>query len=327
MALNLRDRLKRIHEYNSAPSAPLRSCAKENDLIGLGWKQCGFNVMEREVVLPLPFQPEESLPDYISILIKDLRLRLPEMKDLLFFDLETTGLSTGAGTTAFLAAFGMIKESKLFITQYLLLDYPGENDFLENVLAKLNAENSVIVSYNGKCYDSQIIRSRCLINRMKPPVFLHVDLLHPARRLWKKIIHDCSQSSVETKILGLSRDGDIPGALAPVIWFDFLNTGNTEKLTGICDHNISDIFGLSVMFSAIISIASDLFNTDKYLYDTERLARSVYDFAYRQMVTGNYDIPLELINKAIKVTEPGTLWYSKLKRRKVRLEKLIEKEK
>jgi len=325
---NLRDRLRRIHETKKIENEQEKSIktGDHSDLISLGWKFCGFNVMEREVKMASSFTDIKSLPFGLSILVRDLSFcKLPQIKDFLFFDLETTGLSTGAGTVAFLAAFGKIENSELVITQYLLLDYPGVNDFLENVLARLKTEDAVIVSYNGKSYDSQIIKTMCLMNRIKPPLFRHVDLLHPARRLWKTIIQDCSQGSVESKILGISRENDIPGALAPEIWFDFLKTANTDRLMGICNHNLSDIYGLSVILSVMILIASDLFNTEKICYDTERLSRSVYAYAYRQMITGSYDTPLFLINKAINAAEPGTVLYNKLIRRKIHLEKKINK--
>lgn len=109
------------------------------------------------------------------------------------------------------------------------------------------------------------------MNRIKPPEYKHADLLFPARRLWKNIIQDCSQSSIETRILGLDRSGDIPGALAPDIWFEFLKTGRTDKLTGICDHNTADITGLASILAAMVMIAKDPFDA-KYDYDTGRLA-------------------------------------------------------
>jgi len=316
---NLRDRLKRIRGTKKS-EGNLKASLVTLD----GWDSCGFNVLKRQINVLSPLKNIKNLPQNLSIIIPDLAAnKLPVKEDFLFFDLETTGLSGGAGTVAFLAAFGRVFAGKLQITQYLLLDYPGENDFLEHVLTELRTENAVIVSYNGKCFDSQIIKTRCLMNRIKPPIYLHADLLHPARRLWKSIIQDCSQSSVEKNILGIDRIDDIPGSLAPEIWFEFLKTGATERLMGICDHNLTDIKGLAGILTAMISIAGDLFKTDKFNYDIERIARSVYIYAYRQMVIGNYKKPLELVKLALNALEPDTLWYDKLTRRKLRLERRI----
>jgi len=282
MAVNLRDRLKRIHENKNiprfdAPKDVSSSVSQEEDcpsLIKLGWKSCGYKTLKREIDVSSPYEKNCTLPRALAVLVPDLAGRaLPKIEDFLFFDLETSGLYGGAtGTIAFLAAFGrVLSNGKLHITQYLLLDYPGEDDFLQNAIAELNREGAVIVSYNGKCFDSQIIKTRCLMNRIKPPEYWHVDLLHPARRLWKNIIQDCSQKSVESNILGLNRIDDIPGSLAPEIWFEFLKTWETERLMGVCDHNLSDITGLASILSAIISIAENPFSA-KYNYDVGHLA-------------------------------------------------------
>ncbi|MDR0583932.1 MAG: ribonuclease H-like domain-containing protein [Treponema sp.] len=207
--------------------------------------------------------------------------RPPAPEDLLFFDLETTGLSGGAGTVAFLAAFGrpvrrgrnIPRRHELRITQYLLLDYPGEYDFLEALLGEFVIRPPLVVSYNGKSFDSQILKTRCLMNGIPAPEYLHADLLHPARRLWKRPLGDCSQAAIERGALGLDRSGDTPGALAPEIWFAFLRSGETAPLLGICDHNRRDITGLAGIFTAINQIAADPRGlVQKYNYDIENAA-------------------------------------------------------
>jgi len=277
MAANLRDRLKRIQEQKKSETALKTEKPSPSDdscLTLIGWESCGFKTVKREVTVDSPFLSIKSLPAALAVIVPDLAWReLPSIEDFLFFDLETTGLSGGAGTTAFLAAFGKHgRDGKLHITQYLLLDYPGENDFLAAVLAEFKNENSVIVSYNGKCFDSQILKTRCLMNRIKPPEYFHADLLHPSRRLWKNIINDCSQGSVEARILGINRENDISGALAPDIWFEFLKTGRTERLFGICDHNCADIAGLSSILAAMVKIASDPLGCEEPIFDLERFA-------------------------------------------------------
>jgi hypothetical protein len=208
----------------------------------------------------------------------------------LFFDLETTGLSIGAGTTAFLAAFGLPERgppvegrgtglgegayARIQITQYLLLDYPGESDFLEALRGELKASHT-LVSYNGKSFDSQILKNRCLMNGMVLPVLDHVDLLFSARRLWKGVLPNCSQGTVETEILSLDRRGDLPGAFAPEAWFTFLRSGDAAALLQICDHNIRDIVGLASLFGCLCRIAADpLGEGERYSADMEQLAFS-----------------------------------------------------
>ena len=311
MAANLRDRLKRIQELRKDEAAHRNESPSPADvsvLTRMGWEACGYQVVKREVTAASPFKSMESLPAALAILVPDLAGRgLPSIEDFLFFDLETTGLSGGAGTLAFLAAFGKPRAGgELRITQYLLLDYPGENDFLDAVLNEFKNESPVITSYNGKCFDSQILKTRCLMNRKRPPEYFHADLLHPSRRLWKSIINDCSQGSVEARILGLSRENDIPGSLAPEIWFEFLRTGETEKLFGICDHNIFDITGLSSILAAMISIASDPLGCEEFIFDLERLALYWRGFLRRRGIV-NEELQItgdELLRRAAEEKYP-----------------------
>jgi len=126
--------------------------------------------LKREFRRPLKFEIPDELPDALAVIVQDFTMQRIKgdqimTNDLLLFDLETTGLSGGAGTIAFLAAFGrFVPPAEIAITQYLLLDYPGEPDFLELVAGEF-ATNAppFMVSYNGKSFDSQILRSRLLM--------------------------------------------------------------------------------------------------------------------------------------------------------------------
>ena len=251
------------------------------------WKEAGFMTLKREISLKLPAPQLPAfplgLPSELAVLVPDFIKAgagcMPAPGELVFFDLETTGLSGGAGTIAFLSAFGRFAGNDgLNITQYLLLDYPGEADFVELAVRELSPSggNGVlpfIVSYNGKCFDSQILKTRCLMNGIAPPQYFHVDLLHPARRLWKKQLSDCSQATIEVSALGLDRSGDIPGAFAPDIWFSFLRSGNNRELLSVCDHNMKDIKGLARLFLAFAEIAAAPMKLrNRYQYDIESLA-------------------------------------------------------
>jgi uncharacterized protein YprB with RNaseH-like and TPR domain len=289
MGQNLRARLSRI---KAAGNTEVKVLPKEEksgniekdfgpDSILSGWNRTGYKTLSRTLITEFLF----ALPDFFTpplcILAPDLfrcHPNMPAPGDLLFFDLETTGLSGGAGTVAFLAAFGRFKKQSLEITQYLLLDYPGEADFIEAVIKEFNVpgisgKNPIVVSYNGKSFDSQILKTRCLMNGVTPPDFFHADLLHPARHLWKNCLPDCSQATIETQILGLDRTGDISGAEAPDIWFNFLKTGETSALLDICEHNKKDICGLASLFIALADIAiAPLEAVQRYKFDLGSLA-------------------------------------------------------
>jgi uncharacterized protein YprB with RNaseH-like and TPR domain len=304
MGENLRSRLQRIREArvaapgsvgaaaSAAADVPDRGADTEAAfpaaLPGSDWTGAGYLTAKRSVTMALPLALPAELPRSLGILVPDL-LRYgpvpPKPADLFFFDLETTGLSTGPGVVAFLAAFGRLDKGSLRVDQHLLLDYPGEPDFLEALLGEFApceapGEASIrpgkpplVVSYNGKSFDSQLLRTRCLMNGFQPPSFAHADMLHPSRRLWKRVLGSCSQASIETAALGLDRGADVPGSMAPDIWFSFLKTGDPAELAGVCDHNARDIFGLTAIFSALCGIAADPFaGGEQFHCDSESIA-------------------------------------------------------
>jgi uncharacterized protein YprB with RNaseH-like and TPR domain len=286
MSMDLRARLRRYRDTRKFSASTIeetkpRHIIEEEKGSWPDWKEVGFKTLKREVLLELKAPLPEAFPAALPIVVPDLlRLgRIPSPEDLLFFDLETTGLSGGAGTLAFLAAFGRFAKSGIsgnvgiLITQYLLLDYPGESDFIERVVGEFATPPPLVVTYNGKCFDSQILKNRCLMNGMTPPEYFHADLLHPSRRLWKRVLPDCSQATIEVSVLGLDRAWDVPGAMAPEIWFSFLRSGDNSELLSICDHNVRDITGLASLFLALAEIAADpLGSSNKFCFDGEALA-------------------------------------------------------
>jgi hypothetical protein len=95
------------------------------------------------------------------------------------------------------------------------------------------------------------------MNGMAPPEYAEADLLHPCRRLWKRVLPSCSQGVIETSILALDREGDIPGSQAPDIWFSFLKNRESADVVRICDHNARDIAGLLGILNALCRIAEN----------------------------------------------------------------------
>lgn len=86
-------------------------------------------------------------------------------EDLLFFDTETTGLSSGAGSVVFLVGMCWIENGGATVEQLFLSDFPGEPGFLSYLNTRFPPER-IFVSYNGKSFDSHILRSRFLMNGM-----------------------------------------------------------------------------------------------------------------------------------------------------------------
>lgn len=170
--------------------------------------------------------------------------------DLVFYDTETTGLSGGAGSVIFLFGAAWCEGGDLAVEQLFLSDFPGEPDFLLAV-RDLMAPYRAFVSYNGKTFDSHLLRTRFRMNRIAWEPGPQVDLLHHARRLWKAVVGDCSLKSMETRVLGFTRELDVAGEDIPLIWLGFLRSGRPGSLPAVFDHNVMDIVSLARLYAVI----------------------------------------------------------------------------
>lgn len=165
------------------------------------------------------------------------------LNDMIFFDTETTGLSSGAGNYIFLLGIINIKNNKITCEQIFLGDFPGEYDFINYISGILPTEK-LYVSYNGKGFDYHALKNRFILHNRELTIINQLDLLYISRRLWKNIIGSCSLTNIEEKVLGIKREEDIPGYEIPDVYFNFLRTGSTEKINKVFDHNYNDILTL-----------------------------------------------------------------------------------
>ncbi|MFH1531127.1 MAG: ribonuclease H-like domain-containing protein [Pseudomonadota bacterium] len=182
-------------------------------------------------------------------LLSDPRLEGFERASALFFDVEATGLSRGAGTFPFLIGLAWYEGDRLVVEQ-LLAEHPGqERAALHRFLARLG-ERSHFVSYNGKSYDVAVLHSRLVVNRFMERreaelrIRPHLDLLHTGRRLWRGTLPDHRLGTLETHLLDLVREGDVPGALVPHLYFAWVNTGDAAGLCKVLEHNRQDVLSM-----------------------------------------------------------------------------------
>ncbi|NIS82394.1 MAG: hypothetical protein GTO14_19800 [Anaerolineales bacterium] len=72
-----------------------------------------------------------------------------------------------------------------------------------------------------------------------------MDLLHPARRLWRHSLPDCRLGTLERTLLGVRRTADdVPGELIPGMYLDYLRTGDASDMGRVVYHNAVDILSL-----------------------------------------------------------------------------------
>ena len=173
----------------------------------------------------------------------------------LFLDTETTGLSGGAGTVAFLVGLGRIEGGRFTVYQYLMPNYGAEPLLLEKTAALIRQART-LVTFNGRSFDVPLLRSRFVMCRMQDPTegLPHLDLIHPARRAWKLRLKDCSLGHIEESVLGIRRENDIPGAEVPERYFSFLKSGDMSLLEDIVEHNRQDIVSLGALLARLSRI-------------------------------------------------------------------------
>jgi len=162
-------------------------------------------------------------------------------------DTETTGLGTAAGTLPFLVALGRWQADEFVVRQLLLPDQPDEPAMLD-VLERHIPPDAQLVSYNGRAFDWPLIVSRYRLHgRPAPDHAAHLDLLGLARQLWRHRLPDARLASVEAGIGGVRRHGDLPGALIPERYFEWLRGGDAGLFTDVLEHNRQDVVSLALL--------------------------------------------------------------------------------
>ena len=169
-----------------------------------------------------------------------------------FLDTETTGLAGGTGTYAFLIGVGSIEPAGFRLRQFFMRDH-GEEASLLRRLSEHLAQFDVLITYNGKTYDQPLLETRFRMARAQHPFerLAHLDLLFGARRLWKLRLESCRLVELENQILGVERQGDLPGEMIPYYYFEYLRTQQAFRLVPIFHHNAIDILSLACLTAVV----------------------------------------------------------------------------
>jgi uncharacterized protein YprB with RNaseH-like and TPR domain len=224
---------------------------------------------------------------------------------VVFFDIETTGLSGGAGTLAFLAGCGWFEGEDFKVRQFFLAGPSGERAMLE-ALAGVFGGASLLVTYNGRTFDVPFMETRWAFHRTTCPTdgLAHFDMLPPARRLWGRRDAPaddagCSLSALERAVLGFHRVDDVPGFDIPARYFQFLRTERAEAVEGVLEHNRRDIQSLAVLMAHALWMAGEGIDACREAHEVLALGR-IYDRA------GEHDRAQEAYDRAARIGDAGT---------------------
>ncbi|WP_426788768.1 ribonuclease H-like domain-containing protein [Xanthomonas campestris] len=183
-----------------------------------------------------------------------------EPEHLLFFDTETTGLAGGTGTRAFMIGVAdwrvdATRGSGLRVRQLMISTMAAESAMLDLFRSWLTPQ-TVLSSYNGRCYDAPLLKTRYRLARRGDPISAldHVDLLFPTRRRYRGTWENCKLSTIERQLLRVVREDDLPGSEAPAAWLSYLRGGSARNLRRVADHNHQDVVTLSLLMQRLVAV-------------------------------------------------------------------------
>lgn len=248
----------------------------------------------------LVFQPAVAAPFMGHVALQDAAFH-----DFLFLDTETTGLA-GAGTLAFMVGTAFFEGEALVVRQYFLRDHGDEPAMLQ-LLVELLDQKAGLITFNGRSFDVPLLNGRFLMNRMLPPLddLPHLDLLPPARRLWRARLGSCALSALEPSLLGHRRtQEDVPGWLIPSLYHDYLRTGDARELARVFYHNQHDMVSMVTLTSRVLRLFHapaesehpiDLFSVGKWQADLGLVETAEQNL--RRAVKG--DLPLDIYHQTL----------------------------
>lgn len=198
----------------------------------------------------------------ISQITKDERITQLPITKFAFLDTETSGISGGTGTYAFLVGVARFIDGKFVLKQFFMRD-PAEEPAMLEALLHFLAPCEGLVTFNGKSFDAPLLVTRYSLHRIPVPFqnYAHIDLLPLARRLWRDRLPSRALKYLEEHVLGFTRSSDeAPGYEIPWLYFDYLRTGDASPLAGVFYHNAMDVVAMAALLGHICELLDNPYN-------------------------------------------------------------------
>ncbi len=291
--MDLKDKLSRLDKTLAVSARPRRKKPEAPDLSRLlpgdlcsgpgGDFWCRRTVLDgahRHGCAALNDLPAQD-PSLLRYVAKHAGLPETRLERLVFIDTETTGLSGGVGTLAFLVGMGYFEGGRFIVEQFFLRRFDEERAVLRQVAERLDTlagSGGALVSFNGKAYDMPLIQSRAVMKRIRdfPAGLPHIDLLHASRRLWRKHLSDCALGTLESGVLDFHRRGDVPSHEIPGLYFGYLRSSDPRPLLPVFRHNQLDILSMVTLLTRMLGIFESAGQADGVPVDAMAVGR-VYE--------------------------------------------------
>jgi uncharacterized protein YprB with RNaseH-like and TPR domain len=257
----------------------------------------------------VPLRPSNE----ISTLARWARIpqvTIAALDNIVFLDTETTGLSGGTGTLAFMIGVGRFDSGGFTLAQYFMR-HPVEEGAMLAALTRFLTPVDAIVTYNGKAFDIPLLRTRYTMQAFEFPMegTPHFDLLALSRRLWKDRLPACNLSIIENQVLGVMREEEeVPGYAIPELYLDFLRSGDARPMHGIFYHNSIDILSLAALFAHTAQmLETPLIQQPEDAVDLASIAR-LFQFL------GDADTAMTLFEQSLGANLPDEVYWKTLER-------------
>ncbi|MEB1609645.1 ribonuclease H-like domain-containing protein [Xanthomonas campestris pv. campestris] len=239
-----------LRERAVSAHTPLRAASTDRHLPGNEIAP-GLHLIDAFLPQPIPHQA-------LSLAFAKREDAVDPM-NLLFFDTETTGLAGGTGTRAFMIGVAdwytdATQGSGLRVRQLMMSTMAAESAMLDLFRSWLSPQ-TVLSSYNGRCYDAPLLKTRYRLARRGDPISAldHVDLLFPTRRRYRGTWENCKLATIERQLLRVVREDDLPGSEAPAAWLSYLRGGSARNLRRVAEHNHQDVVTLSLLMQRLVA--------------------------------------------------------------------------
>lgn len=179
------------------------------------------------------------------------------MKEIAFFDIETTGFNK-TSDIIMLISLGYYIDEKTFVTKQYYAEYiEDEEEIVKEFLEDLKEFNTWC-TYNGIAFDEPYVIKKqqkyCIEGKIPEH---HIDLYRLIKPYYTQFgMERCNLKTVE-KYLGIERKDQIDGGLSAQLYKQYLYNNNEDIRDVIMLHNYEDVLNLPILFKLLYTIETD----------------------------------------------------------------------